>query len=55
MSGPVSAGYEALIAQGGNTVTIGAIAISGKAGNLTPVSLTVGGDTCDITVVPGSK
>lgn len=50
VSGPASNSYEALMPNGANTVQMGAIAIAGMQGALTPVSVTVGGDACALTV-----
>ena len=50
VSGPASNGYESLLPNGANTVQMGAIAIAGMQGALTPVSVTVGGDACALTV-----
>ena len=50
VTGPATAGYEALLAQGANTVQMGAISVAGTQGALTPVSVSVGGDACALTV-----
>lgn len=50
VSGPASTGYESLLPNGANTVQMGAISIAGTQGALTPVSVSVGGDACALTV-----
>lgn len=50
VSGPVSNSYESLPQPG--PVQMGAISVSGAKGSLSPVAVTVAGDTCALTVVP---
>lgn len=52
ITGPVSADWEALQKNGTNTVNIGTIAFASSAAALTPVSVTVNGAACALTVVP---
>ena len=52
ITGPVAADWEALQANGTNTVNIGTIALASSAAALTPVSITVNGAACALTVVP---
>ena len=52
ITGAVSADWEALQRNGTNTVNIGTIAFASSASALTPVSVTVNGAACALTVVP---
>ena len=52
ITGPVSADWEALQMNGTNTVNIGTIAFASSAAALTPVSVSVNGAACALTVVP---
>lgn len=51
ITGPVTAGYDALAPQGGSTADIGTISVAGAQGSLTPKQLTVNGDVCALTLV----